>query len=212
MAAAGWDRKFFESTRGQIVALLRRAGRTVEELAQTLHLTDNAVRAHLTTLERDGLVRQQGVRRSGRRPAYAYELTPQAEYLFPRPYAPVLRYVLDVLHERMAPEALDAVLREVGRRLAADRVLPGGDIAARIHAAAGVLNELGGLVEVERRDGTYLIRGFSCPLAAVAPGHPEVCRLVETLLTELIGMTVRERCSRDQPPHCAFEAFAMYSQ
>jgi DNA-binding transcriptional ArsR family regulator len=40
--------------------LLCHAGRTVEELAQALDLTDNGVRAHLTTLERDGIVRQRG--------------------------------------------------------------------------------------------------------------------------------------------------------
>jgi predicted ArsR family transcriptional regulator len=54
------DRKFFESTRGQIVTLLRRAGLTVDELAQEVGLTNNGVRAHLATLERDGIVRQSG--------------------------------------------------------------------------------------------------------------------------------------------------------
>jgi len=61
--------------RGQIVTLLGRSGRTVEELARVLGFTDNGVRAHLAVLERDGLVRQRGsVRRgSGRgKPAYVY--------------------------------------------------------------------------------------------------------------------------------------------
>src|SRR5690348_15768357 len=44
--------RFFASTRDKILTLLRRASRTVEELAQALDLTDNAVRAHLTVLER----------------------------------------------------------------------------------------------------------------------------------------------------------------
>jgi predicted ArsR family transcriptional regulator len=52
------DERFFDSTRGQIVMMLRGATRTVDELAKELELTDNAVRAHLTTLERDGLVKQ----------------------------------------------------------------------------------------------------------------------------------------------------------
>ena len=95
-----WDQKFFESTRGQLVTLLRRAGRTVEELAQALDLTDNGVRAHLATLERDGIVRQRGsVRRGsgGGKPAYIYELTPQTEELFPKAYEPVLCQLLNVL-------------------------------------------------------------------------------------------------------------------
>jgi predicted ArsR family transcriptional regulator len=78
--AAIWDRRFFRSTRGRIVTLLRRSGRTVEGLARELGLTDNGVRAHLATLERDGVVRQRGsVRRGsgGDKPAYVYELTPE---------------------------------------------------------------------------------------------------------------------------------------
>lgn len=58
-----WNQRFLSSTRGQIILLLRRKSRTVEGLAQELRLTDNAVRAHLATLERDGLVLQRGVRR-----------------------------------------------------------------------------------------------------------------------------------------------------
>ena len=70
---------------------LRRASRTVEELAHTLDLTDNAVRAHLATLERDGLVRQAGLRRGPGKPSYTYDLTPESERLFPKAYGPVLR-------------------------------------------------------------------------------------------------------------------------
>ena len=50
--------RFFTSTRGKIITLLRRASRTVDELAQALDLTDNAVRAQLAALERDGLVQR----------------------------------------------------------------------------------------------------------------------------------------------------------
>ena len=54
------DQRFFSTTRGRVVQLLRRASRTVEELARALELTDNAVRAHLATLERDGLCGRAG--------------------------------------------------------------------------------------------------------------------------------------------------------
>jgi predicted ArsR family transcriptional regulator len=94
------DQKFFEGTRGKVVTLLRRGGRTVEEVARELDLTHNGVRAHLATLERDGIVRQRGsVRRGsgGGKPAYVYELMPEAEGLFPKAYEPVLRQLLDVL-------------------------------------------------------------------------------------------------------------------
>jgi predicted ArsR family transcriptional regulator len=202
------DRKFFESTRGRIVTLLRRSGHTVDELARELNLTNNGVRAHLATLERDGIVRQRGsVRRGsgGGKPAYVYELTPEAEDMFPKAYEPVLLRLLDVLSERLGVEKTEALMRAAGRRLAGGRTMPSDDAHARLEAAVNVLNELGGLAELEGRDGAFVIRGHSCPLAAATPGHPEVCRMTEALLAELTGVPVHEHCDRGERPRCCFE-------
>ena len=206
--ATNWDERFFETTRGQIVTLLRRSGRTVEELAHSQGLTDNGVRAHLAVLERDGIVRQRGsVRRGsgGGKPAYFYELTPEAEDLFPKTYKPTLRRFLDVLAERLGPEETEAMLRAVGRDLAEGKIAATDGTRARLEAAVGALNELGGLAEVEERDGTLVIQGYSCPLAALTPDHPEVCRMAETLVTEVSGVPVYERCERGERPRCCFE-------
>ena len=202
------DEKFFASTRGQIVVLLRRSGRTVEDLARALDLTDNGVRAHLAILERDGIVRQRGsVRRSsgGGKPAYVYELTQEAEDLFPKAYEPVLRRLLDTLSNQLGPEESEALLRSVGRRLAEEHSTRADGSHARLEAAVDVLNELGGLAELEERDGVVVIRGYSCPLAGVTPDHPEVCRMAETLIAELAGVPVHERCDRGERPRCCFE-------
>ena len=72
---AWWQRMFGGSSRGRVVALLRRGDRTVEELAAALGLTDNAVRAQLALLERENVVRATGVRRDGTvgKPATAWQ-------------------------------------------------------------------------------------------------------------------------------------------
>ena len=206
--STNWDDRFFESTRGQIVTLLRRSGRTVEELAHSQGLTDNGVRAHLAVLERDGIVRQRGsVRRGsgGGKPAYVYELAPKAEDLFTKAYEPTLRRLLDVLAERIGPEDTEALLRAVGRGLAEGKTVSTDGTRARLEAAVAVLNELGGLAQLEERDGALVIQGYSCPLAALTPDHPEVCRLAETLVTEVAGVPVYERCDRGERPRCCFE-------
>ena len=191
-----------------MVALLRRGARTVEELARAVGLTNNGVRAHLATLERDGVVRQGGTVRpasGGGKPAYVYELTPEAEGLFPRAYEPVLGRLLDALSEGLGPQESEALLRRVGRRMAEGRVASEGGVLARTEEAVAVLNELGGLAELEERDGGLAIRGYGCPLAAVTPDHPEACRMVETLIAELTGVAVRECCERGARPRCRFE-------
>ena len=206
--ATNWDEKFFESTRGRMVTLLRRSGRTVEDLARALGLTDNGVRAHLAVLERDGIVRQRGsVRRGsgGGKPAYVYELTSEAEELFPKAYEPALGRLLGVLAERLGLEESEALLRSAGRRLVEGKTVPTGSTRVRLEAAAGVLNELGGLAELEEQDGTFVIRGYSCPLAAVTPDHPEACRLAEALVAEVAGVPVQEHCDRSERPRCCFE-------
>jgi DeoR family suf operon transcriptional repressor len=206
--ATNWDERFFESTRGRIVTLLRRSNRTVEDLARALDLTDNGVRVHLAVLERDGIVRQRGsVRRSsgGGKPAYVYELTQEGEDLFPKAYEPTLRWLLDVLAERLGPEESEALLRSVGRRLAQEHSTRADGVHARLETAVEVLNELGGLAELEERDGAVVIRGYSCPLAGVTPEYPEVCRMAEALVAEVAGVSVHEHCDRGERPRCCFE-------
>jgi predicted ArsR family transcriptional regulator len=199
-----WDQRFFASTKGQVAALLRRGVATVEELARELGLTDNAVRSHLAALERDGLVAQSGVRRGAGKPAYTYALTPDAERLFPKAYGALLSLMLDVLSERLPPDTLDDVLRDMGHRLAVGQAPSTGDLRARVDGAVALLGELGGLAEVEERDGGYVIVGCSCPLAAAVKDHPETCLLAEALLADVIGAPVRQTCDT-QGLQCRFE-------
>jgi predicted ArsR family transcriptional regulator len=198
------NQRFSASTRGQIITLLRRASRTVDELAQALSLTDSAVRAHLAALERDGIVQQRGVRRGGGKPSSVYDLTPEAEQLFPKAYDPVLQHLLEVLSERISTDEVETLLREVGRRMAARWKVPSGGLPVRIGAAIEVYNELGGLAELEACDGHSCIRSYSCPFATVVQGHPSVCRLAETLLSELVGVPVQQHCDDDGVPRCCF--------
>jgi predicted ArsR family transcriptional regulator len=191
-----------------VVTLLRRAGFTVDELARELGLTSNGVRAHLATLERDGIVRQRGVVRSesgGGKPAYLYELTPAAEELFPKAYEPVLHRLLDVLAEQLESDESEALLRSVGRLMAEEQTVPTDGARAGLEVAVDVLNELGGLAELEERNGGFVIRGYNCPLSGLTPDHPVVCNMAETLIAELAGVPVHEHCDRGERPRCCFE-------
>src|SRR6266540_734111 len=196
--------RFFESTRGRIVSLLRGKTRTVNELAEELEMTDNAVRAHLTTLERDGLIRQGGVQRGHRKPHFAYELTDEAEHLFPKAYDALLNQLITVLKARLTSKALNEVLREVGRALGGNQT-SGGDLETRVDKGLMALEAIGGSARVEKEKGKLFIRSGSCPLSAAVAEHPEVCQLAESLLSEIIGAKVREQCEREGSPRCSFE-------
>src|SRR5215207_7975562 len=112
------SKHFWTTTQGRMVLLLRRGSHTVNELAEALTLTDNAVRAQLTALERDGLVRPSGKRPGVRKPTVTYDLTPEAAQFFPKAHGAVLHHLLDVLKERTAPKKVEEIVRTIGHRMA----------------------------------------------------------------------------------------------
>lgn len=206
MSLNRWSQRFYDSTRGRIVTLLRRASLTVDQIARTLGLTGNAVRAHLATLERDGVLDQQVLRSGGvGKPAFTYRISREAEPLFSSAYAPVLTRLLDELSERLSPDELETVMRAVGHGLAAGHRVSSGSAHDRAQAAADALNELGAIAEVEDQDGTLRVRGYACPLSVAVHRHPAMCMAVETLLGDLTGTPVREHCDRSENAKCCFE-------
>jgi predicted ArsR family transcriptional regulator len=68
-----------------------------------------------------------------------------------------------------------------------------------------MLNEhLGALTHVES-NGRIVIHGVGCPLSALTGKHPGVCRAVETLVSEIVGVSAKECCDRSGRPQCCFE-------
>jgi predicted ArsR family transcriptional regulator len=201
--------RILERTRGRVVALLRQRGMTTDELAEALGLTDNAIRAHLATLERDGFVEARGERRDGRvgKPATVYHIAPDAEPLFSRAYLPLLTSLLAALGDRLSKEELEGLLAEVGSRIAASVRQPSGDLRQRVHAASKLLNDLGGLSSVEEVDHGkgYVLQSHGCPLGVAVSERPEVCEALVTLLSKLTGADVRSCCKRSGRPSCCFE-------
>ena len=202
---AWWQRMVGGSSRGRVVALLRRGDHTVEELAQALGLTDNAVRAQLAQLERDDVVRATGVRREGTvgKPATLYGLAHGTSSLFSTAYAPLLAALLSELGERLSPRQVEAVLRGAGRRLAPQ--LPAkATFDDRARAGAALLTEMGAEADLVRTSEGYEIRGHGCVVSDAVTACPATCRAVEQLLSEVTGAPVRERCDRAGPPNCRF--------
>lgn len=201
------DERFFDSTRGRIVSLLRGPAKTVNDLAEELGLTDNAVRAHLISLERDGIVRQGAAQRGHRKPSFAYELTPDAERLFPKAYDALLNQLIAVLKRRLSAEQLEEILRTVGRSFGTMHVTDSRDknLEQRTQRVLKALEALGGSARIERENSRVFITSQSCPFSAAVTEHPEVCQLAETLVEEIAGVPVQEQCDREGAPRCRFE-------
>jgi len=199
-----WVERLTGETRGALLAMLRRSHQTITALADGLHLTDNAVRTHIATLERDGIVAHVGTeRQTGGKPARVYALTDEGEELFPKAYALVLRGLVEELAQRDGWERATALLRAVGQRVAPAGAAP-YDRERRVAAAAAALRALGGDVEVQRTADGYRLQGYGCPLSSVTAKHPQVCELARALVEEITGQPVMECCDRNGRPRCGF--------
>ena len=207
MKHIGWRERLFKSTRGKILDLLRARECTVNELADELHLTDNAVRAHLASLERDRLVAQSGFRPGIRKPHTTYALGPEAEQIFPKAYGRLVSLLMSIFSRQVKPRNLRAGMRVAGRKVAQEHLggLQGKTRQQRIDAALGILRDLGGAASFREEDGKHFIYGNDCPIAAATANHPEACLLAESLLTKIIGSPVKEHCIRGAVPSCRFE-------
>jgi predicted ArsR family transcriptional regulator len=199
------DTRFFESTRGQIVTLMRGSEKTVNEMAEALTLTDNAIRAHLLSLERDGLVEQKGVVKGFRKPHHLYGLTTEARHLFPRPYASLFNRILGVLKRKLPPGEVAGTLGDVGHEIGSEnRTNRSANIDERLGGALKALESLGGSAQIFRENDMTIIKSESCPFGEAVSEHPEVCKVAESMIEEIVGKTVTETCDRTSWPRCRF--------
>jgi predicted ArsR family transcriptional regulator len=206
MSKTAFDERFFESTRGRIVLLLRQSHKTVNDLSRDLDLTDNAVRAHLLSLERDRLVESAGTIKGIRKPHVIYRLTDEARHIFPKSYDSLLNRLLDVLKNRLPTRSLSSILYDVGTMIGRSKEIHSvSPLNKRVDAALDSLKELGGAATATEEGGLVLIKSESCPFADAVAEHPEVCKVAESMVAEIVGLRTTETCDRSSTPKCRFK-------
>jgi predicted ArsR family transcriptional regulator len=199
------------TARLSVLDRIRRGDRTVNAIAAALGVTDNAVRLHVSALERDGLVRLSGVVRSGQagKPAAEYELAPDGEIALSSAYPPALTAVMSAIGARLDARAVRALLLDAGKRLASHtRPHDTGSVASRANSCAALLESLGGSATVTHARGHTVLTGTGCPLASAVRAEPGTCALVEALLAKSSGLSVTQKCDHGENPSCRFELCA----
>jgi predicted ArsR family transcriptional regulator len=188
------DARFFQSTRGKIVAALRRRrSATAVELAGDFGLSTNAIRQHLVVLERDGFVEEKSVRRGPTKPTFEYSLTSDADSLFPQHYDKMLNAVLKSVREKFGDDALNTVLADLGDRAGERfaRKVEGKEGRERLEAIAELLREQGVDADVVETGGGLELREHNCPYAQTVGEHPEMCNVIHRALGRSIPTVVK---------------------
>ena len=192
-----------ESSR-KVLAQLRHRPMTVEELASALRLTSNAVRNQLRRLEQGRLIERKGVRSGVSKPSVLYSVTLAGQIQFSTLYLPVLIEFLQVAEGQCSGKQLTGFMRETGKSLSRHYPKPSGALNSRVAEGARLLRSFGGLTEVEKSNGSLILRSRACPLAALTAENSAACRVIEGLLAEYVSATVRTCCDTANEPRCCF--------
>lgn len=197
------------STRMEILERLRRnQPATAETIATELGVTPNAVRQHLTNLERDGYVRSQPVRHKRGRPALTFSLTDRADAAFPKRYGQLATMVLTELRAMGGEDLIDEVFRRVAQRHAStiEPGLDGLDFDAKLDQVVGSLARAGTLATAtDDNNGEVEVAIHNCPFRNTALKFPQVCTITPHMLASLLETSVSQAKSIHRgDSHCSF--------
>jgi predicted ArsR family transcriptional regulator len=194
-------------TRERIVELLQLHGsHTVESLCAAVGLSRTAVKSHLTALRAEGLVRRRGLQPGTRRPSNVYELTPEADRLFPKMYDDFAAALIEEIR-RQRPDELEGYLERIADRWIARDVarVDGLHGLERFERARETLADRGFMPVLERVPDGYQLHEHNCPLMRLTADYPEVCNMVHRWLEALFGTRLnRVRCLRLGDPFSAY--------
>ena len=196
------------STRMEVLELLRMRGRcSAETIATDLGITPNAVRQHLTNLERDSLVVSHPEKSGRGRPALLFQLTKRADSVFPKRYGQLATMVLQEVQEMAGPEALDEVFARVAARHAGaiEKDLEGLEFDAKLRRVVAWIGRAGTLAEQTNTAEGVKVTIHNCPFRNTALKFPQVCTITPQLISRLTGAAVSQADSiHRRDPYCSF--------
>lgn len=193
-----------ESTREQILRYVRgRRETTVARLADSLQLSQQAVRRHLDGLRADGLVEVKQERHGVGRPTLLFFTTERGEEQAGRTYLQMLTRLFKHLEKLDASQVsgsdghkvLEQVFSGIATEMAADHrsEVHGSTLDQRIDEASKALEREGIVDSWEKlENGTYHILNEECPYLRLAEMSDAACKSDRKSIELLIGAEVEQ--------------------
>jgi predicted ArsR family transcriptional regulator len=185
--------------RRAILVHLRRTGPCAPDaIAAALGASRSGVAQQLRALDTAGLVTRTAVRHGVGRPRHLYDVTPDAQDLFPSNYdglaTGLLAAILEVGGDTLVEEVFAARRRQAEARLRAEieAALPtDAPLEDRLRALARLQDELGYLAEARLECGELRLVEHNCAVLDVAKASPVACQAELELFQEVLGTEVR---------------------
>lgn len=184
------------SRQGEILDLFlkSRAGLSIDEIANSLNISRNAVQQHISSLQRDHYIQIGELKKTAGRPVRTFILTEAGLNFFPKQYAWFSALILSDLKDEMGSDALKTYLQKLGNTLA-QSLLPkfeGKQTEERMTELATIMEDLGFQVSAAKDDttGDQYINASNCIYHDIAQKHCEVCELDKTLISTLLNKDI----------------------
>jgi predicted ArsR family transcriptional regulator len=169
-----------------------------DQLADRLGASRTGVLQQLRALETANLVSRQTVRHGVGRPRHLYDVTPDAQDLFPSNYDALATGLLAAIEAVGGDDLLDQVFaarrRQLGDRVREqmnERVSSDAPLAERVRELAVIQANNGYLADaILAPDGTVRLREHNCAIFSVAKGSPAACQAELDLFSEVLGAEV----------------------
>jgi predicted ArsR family transcriptional regulator len=184
--------------RRAILFHLRRAGPGAPDaIATALGASRSGVAQQLRALETAGLVTRTSVRHGVGRPRHLYDITPDAQDLFPANYdslaTGLLAAMLEVGGDALVEEIFAARRRQAEARVRQQldgRIGPDAPLPQRVRELAMLQDEQGYLAEAVVDGGGVRLIEHNCAVLHVAAWSPSACQAELDLFRGVLGADV----------------------
>jgi len=199
------------TTKEEIVQLLKINGeQTVASLAESLEITEMAVRRHLSKLEKEEIIQSKMVRQHVGRPTYLYGLSQKGEDSFPKDYKQFALEVLEDLESIGDEPLVNAILKARTNRMEEQlqkRMSSQDNVLQKLREVAAIQEKNGYMVQVKQEgENSYILQKQNCPLKAVAEKYPQLCLEEENMYKRLFSdknvKVLSNMCNGDC--HCSY--------
>ena len=185
--------------RRAILIRLRQDGpSSPDELARRIGASRTGILQQLRALEDARLVRHEPQRHGVGRPRHVYDVTPDAQELFPTNYEGLAAGLLDAIGAVGGGDLIEQVFaarrRQIGARIRREldeRVGHDAPLEDRVRELALIQDDLGYLCEAgSLADGSFRLREHNCAILGVARGTTAACEAELDLFRDVLGANV----------------------
>jgi len=168
-------------------------GLTLDQLADLLEISRNAVKQHISVLEKISCIESRMLPSAGGRPSRAYTLTETGMAIFPKQYALFSTALLNAIGENLKASELEKLFMTIGRDLASsfkDRV---NNSDNKIAEVIKIMEELGYEARLSSKDMASEIIAKNCVFHDLAVKNPTVCELDRSLISALLDSRIEQQ-------------------